>query len=489
MENTNTPSIVFNRPPARWYLLIFGFLAVSIGVTIGYLVGKVPSTNLLIVAALGFVIVLLSLANLEFGLLVFIVMTYLRVSDIGVYTYNAPSIARPFFFLLVVAIVLRWAVTGNLPKGWLAPAILILSYGLIVFGSIFYAADLTNAESAAQDYWKDGLIAVLVAALIQNRSVFRHVIWALLLSGIFVGSLSVYQYLTGSFTNNFFGFAEAPLLQIVDAEGYRVAGPIGDPNFYAQIMVVLVPLAINRMSDEKSLLLKLLAAYGVLVISLTVIFTFSRGGFIALAIALCAAALYRPPRLSMTLVLLAVSVVSLLLLPSTFTNRFSAVTGIITGSRDIRSESSLEGRASEMITAWQMFIDHPILGVGVKNYPVFYQKYSRQLGLDDRTTMREPHNLYLEVAAETGILGLLIFFTILFYVFHNIHRAMKDFALTGDADFRNMIGAYASGFIGYLAASVFIHGAYPRYLWLLVGIAFSLSNILKNEIDLTNIEK
>lgn len=466
----------------RWRVLIFGALAIALGFLIGIGVGLTPNIFLPIAAGLGSVVAILSLTNLEFGLLVFIIITYLRVSDIAVNYYNAPSIARPFFFLLVVAVVLNWAITKKNPKGWLTPAVLILAYGLIIFGSIFYATDFSSAQAAADDYWKDGLIAVLVAALIQKKSTFRHVIWALLLSGIFVGTISVIQYLTGTFSNTYFGFAQAPLLQIVgETQGNRVAGQIGDPNFYAQIMVVLVPLAINRMLSEKSTILKLLAGYGLLVISLTIIFTFSRGGFFALLTALLVLAFYRPPRLPLLVIFLAGAWVIILLLPSSFLDRMGTITDLLSGQQDVRTESSFRGRASELIAAWQMFADHPIMGVGIKNYPAYYLQYSRQLGLDSRTTQREPHNLFLEIAAETGIMGLLAFGSILFFIFRYVNYARKSLEKSGDIDFKDLVGAYSASMIGYLAAAMFIHGAYPRYLWLLAGIAFALPNIVKNE--------
>ncbi|HEX7556378.1 MAG TPA: O-antigen ligase family protein, partial [Leptolinea sp.] len=370
------------------------------------------------------------------------------------------------------------------PRGWFTPAVLIMAYGLIIFGSIFYAADFSSAQAAADDYWKDGLITVLVASLIQNKRIFRYVIWALICSGIFMGTLSVYQYLTGSFSNEFYGFAQAPLLNIVgDTQGNRVAGPIGDPNFYAQIMVVLVPFAINRMANEKSIYLKLLAGFGVIVISLSVILTYSRGGFFALVIALIALGFYRPPRLPLFLSLMAVVWIVVLFLPTTFVDRISTVTGLIQNKQDIQVESSFRGRASEMITAWLMFVDHPVLGVGSHNYPVYYQQYSRQLGLDPRTTAREPHNLYLEIAAETGILGILVFGIIVYFAFRYINFALVRFKESKDKDFYSLIGAYSAGFIGYLTAAMFIHGAYPRYFWLLAGIAYSLKHIAKKEIN------
>lgn len=467
---------------AKRYLVIFGGLAVLIGALLGAATGMTANTVLLVVISIGLAIVILSLVNLEFGLMVFIAMTYLRVSDIAVHNYHAPSIARLFLILLFIAILLRWASSGDLPKGWMTVATLVVAYGVIVFGSLLYANDFASAQLAVDDYWKDGLIAILVVFLIQKKSTFRYVIWVLILTGIFMGTLSVIQTLTGTYSNSYWGFAQAPLLNIVgNSNANRVAGPIGDPNFYCQILIVLVPLAINRMANEKPIILKILAAFALLVITLSIVFTYSRGGFFALLVALIILGLYQPPRISLTLSMVGVALIIIMMLPPSFIDRMGTVTGLISGNVDIRSEVSFRGRASEYIVAWEMFSDHPILGVGKNNYPLLYQDYSKRIGLDPRTTPREPHNLYLEVAAETGILGLLVFALVIYFVFRSTIKARKKFKEIGDLDTYQLIGAFSAGFVGYLTAALFIHSAYPRYFWLLVGIAMALPNIANND--------
>jgi putative inorganic carbon (HCO3(-)) transporter len=128
-----------------------------------------------------------------------------------------------------------------------------------------------------------------------------------------------------------------------------------------------------------------------------------------------------------------------------------------------------------------------LLGVGKENYPVHYQKYSRQVGLDPRSEERSPHNLYIEVLAEQGLLGFSFFMLILWVSFKNIIRSREQFFDKGDTRFTGLITAFGIGFFGYLAASMFIHSSYPRFLWLLIGIALALPRL--TEIELAEIEK
>jgi O-antigen ligase len=133
-----------------------------------------------------------------------------------------------------------------------------------------------------------------------------------------------------------------------------------------------------------------------------------------------------------------------------------------------------------------MFLDNPILGVGLDQYPEYYQVYSRQLGLDPRREEREPHDLYLEVAAQTGIVGLLTFLFLLVLMFRGMldgSRRLRDLNLP---DYANLAMAFAIGVLGYLTSSIFLHGAYPRYFWLLFGIAMAIPQIAQNEREVAH---
>ena len=48
-------------------------------------------------------------------------------------------------------------------------------------------------------------------------------------------------------------------------------------------------------------------------------------------------------------------------------------------------------------------------------------------------------------------------------------------------DLADLALAFQIGFIGYLAAAMFIHGAYPRNLWLLIGVSLAAQQAAKNE--------
>jgi len=164
--------------------------------------------------------------------------------------------------------------------------------------------------------------------------------------------------------------------------------------------------------------------------------------------------------------------------PADYTDRLVTLSSLFTGNQQaVRGEVSFRGRSSEMTAAWMMFADHPLSGVGVSNYPSYYQRYSRRIGLDPRTEARQPHNLYLEVAAETGLAGIIIFSLILWNIFSSVWTSRKRLQDAGQTKDANLVLGFAVGIIGYFCAAFFIHGAYPRYLWLLTGIALAIPQV------------
>jgi putative inorganic carbon (hco3(-)) transporter len=416
---------------------------------------------------------------MDIGLLILVFISYIRLSDVLIQYHGLPSIAQPFIGLLLVAIIFQWIFFRRPSKGWVRAALLVGAYGIIVFTSLLYAANFDKAANAVSDFLKDGIITVLIVLLLQSGPLFRKVIWALVLAGAFLGAISLIQYLTGSYDNLYFGFAQAPYLNIAgETSGNRLSGPIGDPNFYAQIMVVLVPLAFFRMMDEKNLLLKILAAFSLGLISLTVMLTFSRGAFIALGLVAVFYLFYRKPRFVELLLLLVVMIIIVQFIPTTYLERISSITDIFQG-KQASTDVSFRGRTSELTAAWNMFVDHPLFGVGVQNYSVFYQQYSRRIGLDPRIEARDPHNLYLQVAAETGISGMLVFGIVLWTIFRCINDSWNLLRKAGEKEYADMVFSFGLCLVGYLSAALFIHAAYPRYFWLLTGIALAIPQVVE----------
>ena len=479
------PIIPTSTYRSSWRIaLIFISLAVIIGSAIGVFIVEFNNPIYIMFGLIGFVALIGTVASVDFGLLFLVFITYARVSDIAVHYHNAPSVAQAFIALLILTILIRWIVFNEKPIGWELPAILLGLYGLIGFASVAYAENTEQVIYKLSNYVKDALIVLVVVVLLKRPPFFRHVIWSLLAAGIFMGTISVFQYFTGTFTNDYGGFAQAEFMNIVGASNnYRLSGPVGDPNFYAQIMLVLVPMALERMLHEQRLVLRIIAGWAAIVSFLTVIFTFSRGAFPGLVVALIILAFLNPPRPVEMVFAIGLGIGLLFFVPQTYFDRILSLNALIPGQNspgiNVRDDNSFQGRASQVLTAWSMIKEYPLLGVGWNNFSSRYQEFSKEIGLAPSASARSLHNLYLEVAAETGILGFSAFFMIIWLAVKSILNARKIFLETLQEEYANLTVGLAAGFGGYLIAAFFIHSAYPRQFYLLIGIIFALPLIAK----------
>jgi len=302
--------------------------------------------------------------------------------------------------------------------------------------------------------------------------------------------MSSYQALTGNYDQIFGGFANSFQEQVLtEVYQVRLIGPLADPNFYGLIMVTAVPLAIYFFLGEKRLFLRIIALIATLSMVFVIINTYSRGAFVALVLILVIIALEQ--KISPTL-LLSVVIGALLLmplLPGNFDARIKSLVALGSSSEEaVQQESSFRGRSSEYISGFMMFVDHPLLGVGADNYPPNYQIYSSQLGLDSRTEEREAHSLYIETMAETGFAGIITFTGMLLTLLIGLPRARKRSKSSHRNSLREQrnLTAVLMSLIAFLLASVFLHGAYIRYLWLIVALGIVGINLVKKEQSFTD---
>jgi O-antigen ligase len=259
----------------------------------------------------------------------------------------------------------------------------------------------------------------------------------------------------------------------------RIAGPLGDPNFFAQILVMLVPLALFMAWDSRDRRSRT-AAYGAaaLVIAATVV-TYSRGGAVALGCVLALALLARREHLRQAAAGLVTVALLWTVLPRDFTRRLGTIEQILGGGEVLRPDSSFQKRRLLTYAAWLMFVDHPLAGVGAANYTTRFDEVAERVGFltrdyEEPGDAHYPHNLYLETAAETGLMGLACFAGVLVAAFAALRRAQRVFRETGDRRAAGLAVAFQISLIGYLVSSLFLHGHFPRYLWMLFGFAVGL---------------
>lgn len=465
--------------------------AAACAVALGYLVAIAPSllhfepSTLdigVLVAVLGFGAVVVWRPAL--ALVVLIIVAYLNLSDILVRWHGAPSVLQALAVPLLMAawvVQRRRGLAGPLPG---ALTLCLAAYAAIVWLSMAWARDTALGELRALAITKAFVIYALVMLLTGSRQQLRQGAWTLLVAAAFVGGLGVFQALAGTYDQTFAGLARVEYAHIYGRVFEpRIAGPVGDPNFFAQMLIPAVAIGLLLAHSAASVREKVAAFGSVGVVTAAVVMTYSRGGALALGVVLALWVLGQGVSARRLAVGAGAIALLVLLLPADFAIRLTTFRQFLPGSGDVlRLDSSFEQRRVLATTAWHMFLDRPLTGVGAGNYAVHYRPYTEATGsvvleYEEFDQPHYPHNLYLEIAAETGLPGLIVFAAVLVTCFIYLRRARLAFDGAADRSSASLATGVQLALIGYLVSSLFLHGHYPRSLWLLFGFCAALCRL------------
>jgi O-antigen ligase len=373
------------------------------------------------------------------------------------------------------------------------PLLLMLGFLFILLLSTFlFAKDLELALDWIFEYLFEGLLLYfLIINVVRNIDTLKRVIWVLLLTGSLLGALTLHQEVTGSYGTTFGGLVQRDETEEQSSDSYnRAAGPVGEKNRYAQIMTILLPLGLFRFWGERSRLLKTLSVLSTVLILSGILFTFSRGAFIAIIGLLVIMVSMRYIKVYQFAIIIAAFVVlTTFAAPNYFgrMNTIRGVKGLIAKDAAVEPDGATRGRLTEMLASLYVFFDYPILGVGPSQYKNIYSvKYMRNSEIAFRrlTSRRRAHCLYTELAAETGIVGLIIFLAIVFSIMYKLWKMERHLAVNRP-DLSKMAASLLLSILVYLGTAVFLHLAYQRYYWLLLGLAGAGIQIFASEIENT----
>lgn len=412
---------------------------------------------------------------------------------VGLIYSNAPTVFVTFHSLpvviggsvpLILAAPLAYEILIRRQKIVVTPALpWIVLYLLVQIVSTITSKDTAGSAAELGSFAIEGLgLYLLVTNTVRSPEILRAIIWVLLIVGILLGGLSLFQQLTDTYSNSYFGFAqtESSATGLTDVGLDRLAGPIGEKNRYAQIMLMLMALAIMQVSAERHRWLKVAALVSAALAAIAIALTFSRGAALAAGIILLVMVALRYIRISHVVAAVALIAVVLIAVPS-YGARVTTITGLLSllseDPAGSAADNSLVSRATENLTALSVWADHPLVGVGPGEFPSYYRDYADEIGQSVRAQDREAHNLYLGIAAETGSLGLIAFLGAVIVTLWQLARARRAAMLT-----RPDLAAMATGFllaiVAYLASGLFLHLSYARYFWLILALGGAAAVII-----------
>jgi O-antigen ligase len=490
------PSVAGSQPDvgqARWHyspasvvIVIVAFLAAAATAVIG---GPIPML-LLLVGALAIALV----GRPEIATPVFAFVFYLNLPTLATRFHGVPAVVALLFGLILALPALKYILIERRPIVFPVPFGLMFAYLAAALTSTLLSADVESSALALGVFLSEGLLLYfLIVNVIRSTAMLRQVIWALLIAGAVMGTISLWQETTHHYDNPLGGLAQINQVGFgvgTDISGKvvrpRLAGPIGEQNRYAQVLVVLVPLGLFRFWGERRRLLRVAAGVCTLLIVSGILLTFSRGAAVALVGLFLTMAALRYIRVR-DLVVVGLTIVILIgIVAPQAIIRLDSLAGVVAlaNSQEGAADGAIVGRATSNLAALNAFIDHPIVGVGPGQYfRRFSQEYGNDLGLRHFDSQRRAHNLYFETAADLGIIGFSAFMAVIGATLLPLWRLRRRLRETRP-ELANIAGSFFLSVVAYLYTGVFLHLSYERYFWLLLALAAVAAAVIRQDAAL-----
>jgi O-antigen ligase len=238
------------------------------------------------------------------------------------------------------------------------------------------------------------ILVFLAAQAFRTADDWRGFVWFIMFFGFLVAIFGILQHLT--FNGKLYWFREMRY-------GGIPFGPYVNRNHFAGfaeliIPLALVPLVLGKVRRERWFVVALFALLPVVALFLSA----SRGGIVSFSTQIGILVLLMLLRrtggrhvLAGGMVLLVAFMLVSWLGVHQILERFSSMQSLeVTGGK----------RASMRQDAWHIFRDHPWAGTGLGTLPLVFPAYET---LYDGKVVNHAHNDYLEVLADTGLLGAL----------------------------------------------------------------------------------
>jgi O-antigen ligase len=400
------------------------------------------------------------------GLLLFTAILFLRPQDM-ITPLRALHLAEVSALFALTALAMG-RLGRNLPVTRITPELLaVFAFALVMLATAPFSVWMGGAIGTFTDmYAKVVLIFILMVNTLTTPKRIEQFTWLIVVASGYIAGRAVFDYARG--------------LNLI--ENGRVQGAVGgmfkNPNDLALNMVSVLPLGVMLVLRPVSKARKAVAALCAALMLCCVVVTQSRSGTIGLAamiVVLGAFVVRRRPALVGVAVL--GGLLALPLAPASYWERVASIT-----NEDLDQTGSREARSILLREAFAAFVANPLTGVGAGQF-INYNPEGRQ------EAWREAHNMILQVAAEVGAFGLMVYVFLLsraFYAPIQARRLLRQVAPArrrshevaappvSPADHEALLVhsiAFSAALVGWFVCALFASVAYHWTFYYLLALA------------------
>ena len=425
----------------------------------------------------GAIVVVATLVRPELGLYLLIVAVpfgSVREVNLGGITVGAAEV--------LIGLVLAAWLAQMLARGRVAPFLPPLTLPLLIFlgVALFSLPGALSFKFALKEIikWVEVLGLYIFAVNVLDRRRVKVVILVALLTGAAAALQGWYQFFARSGPEGFLLFGRF----------MRAYGTFKQPNPYAGYLGLLAPLALSLAlegckSGRRGLseLVFYGASFGLLLAAIAM--SWSRGAWLGLAGALAVVIGARNRRAAALLAALAAGGALLLilgsfqLLPDLVARRLTDFMPYVRpfdvrGVQVTDANFSIVERMAHWQAAWKMWAEHPWRGVGIGNYEPLYPAYYIPPW---KEPLGHAHNYYLNIAAETGLIGLLSYLFLWGGALWHTIQSMRRLSGWDRAVAIGILGILTHLCIHNFFDNLFVHNIYAH-----IAILLALLPILTN---------
>jgi putative inorganic carbon (HCO3(-)) transporter len=440
---------------------------------------------------IGGIVVLVTLVHPQFGALLIVpAVPFGSLRQVGVGAMNVGA-TEVLVVLVLAAWLMRMVVRREIRLGVPPWALWLIVFLGVLCLSLVGTTSLSHSVKEILK-WVEVLVLYLLVVQEMDERWTRALLVVLLGTGALVALHGIYQFL----------FQVGPEGFVLFDRFMRAYGTFEQPNPYGGYLGLTLPLALGlgvasvQSVDGKVKWRWLIWAGGCGGLMLTaLVMSWSRGawlGFAGAVAVMVIAVVVRSGRAAVlgtvfaVLVLYTSLVWGLARVPPSIVQRFSDFVPYL-GVLDVEGREITDAnfavleRVAHWQAAWDMWTDHPWLGVGIGNFEPIYPHYALPLW---PLPLGHAHNYYLNIAAEAGALGLLAYLLLWSAAVVGAWQATRQANGWRWGVALGVLGVLVHLSIHSLVDNLFVHGMYVQ-LAILMGIVSAFSRRSGN-IDSTH---
>lgn len=376
------------------------------------------------------------------------------------------------FALLIVAMAVHICLTRRTRfPDFEIKAPLILFLGCIAV-SLTYSPNQPEATVSFFRLCALVLFTYMIQIVIDSRQTVSVTIWSIVVLTVAGAVMGTYQVLTGQF------HLPAEVITALGGNVPRATGTFHNPNIFAIFMMGgVLPLLAVLLNFRQPLWQRSLFGLAVLIGVGGLLASFSRSSWVAMAVGVMVM-LWLSGKLRYFFILVIASIV-LVLGMKEFVPFAQYIFERFISIFTLFEEFGTIGRASStariylVIASLDMFLDHPVLGIGWRAFPHVFAEYAPP-GYPHWSYVNEPHTVVTMVLGELGIVGFAAF---MWFVGRTFFLSLRRFREMEDPYLRAVTIGLISTFAAFQVNQSFNGDLSNNMFWFYIGMLFAVQRI------------